>query len=164
MLSSSLKSLAITSIRNGSLRPLTTATTTNQNDKELDKLFSNIKIEYRGHDPAVLQSYSTFLLNACHHLDIENTPVQRHPYVRWIACLNRSKFARKKYKIHYETRTHIRDISIKNVTGSTASTFLEYIQRNIPEGVAMRVDYTEICDFPKSVKEVMEKTTTVNNS
>lgn len=71
--------------------------------------------------------------------------------------LLRSKFVHKKYKLHYETRTHIREISIKNVTGSTASTFLEYVQRNIPEGVAMKVDYTEITDFPDPIKKLMEK-------
>uniref|UniRef100_A0AC35TM32 Ribosomal_S10 domain-containing protein n=1 Tax=Rhabditophanes sp. KR3021 TaxID=114890 RepID=A0AC35TM32_9BILA len=124
---------------------------------ELDKLFENIKLEYRGHDPAVLQSYSTFLTSVCKNLRVESTPVKVYPYVRWVECLLRSKFVHKKYKLHYETRTYIRELSIKNVTGSTASTLLEYVQRNIPEGVAMKVDYTEISQFPTSVSETMAK-------
>uniref|UniRef100_A0A0K0E3C6 Small ribosomal subunit protein uS10m n=1 Tax=Strongyloides stercoralis TaxID=6248 RepID=A0A0K0E3C6_STRER len=155
MLSNTLKRLTTFNISNTSLKYLAT----NENSRELDKLFSNIRIEYRGHDPAVLQSYSTFLLNVCKHLEIKNTHIRKHPYVRWVQWLLRSKFVFKKYKLHYETRTHIREINIQEVTGSTASTFLEYIQRNIPEGVAMKVDYTEISDFPKSIKELVEKRT-----
>lgn len=30
-------------------------------------------------------------------------------------------------------------MTFHNVTGSTADTFMEYIQRNLPEGVAMKV-------------------------
>ncbi|CEF67695.1 28S ribosomal protein S10, mitochondrial [Strongyloides ratti] len=153
MLASTLKRLTTVNISNTYLKYLSTS----ENNKELDKLFSNIRIEYRGHDPAVLQSYSSFLLNVCEHLKIDKTPVKKHPYVRWVEWLLRSKFVHKKYKLHYETRTHIREISIKNVTGSTASTFLEYVQRNIPEGVAMKVDYTEITDFPDPIKKLMEK-------
>jgi len=32
---------------------------------------------------------------------------------------------------------------LKRLTGSTADTYLEYIQRNLPEGVAMKV--TKVC-------------------
>uniref|UniRef100_A0A0N4ZU03 Small ribosomal subunit protein uS10m n=1 Tax=Parastrongyloides trichosuri TaxID=131310 RepID=A0A0N4ZU03_PARTI len=155
MLSNTLRNIGAFNSQISLLRYLATS----DKNKELDKLFSNVRIEYRGHDPAVLQSYSTFLLNVCKNLEIENTPIVKHPYIRWIECLLRSKFVHKKYKLHYETRTHVREMSIKNVTGSTASTFLEYIERNIPEGVAMRVDYTEICDFPVIIKESIEKTT-----
>lgn len=34
---------------------------------------------------------------------------------------------------------------VEKLTGSTADTFLEYIQRNLPEGVAMKV--TKVCDY-----------------
>lgn len=69
----------------------------------------------------------------------------------------RAKFVYKKYKLHYETRTHIRRMSIEKVTGSTASTFLEYIQRNIPEGVAMKVTYEEAVPLPSMILKTMEK-------
>lgn len=58
MLASTLKRLTTVNISNTYLKYLSTS----ENNKELDKLFSNIRIEYRGHDPAVLQSYSSFLL------------------------------------------------------------------------------------------------------
>lgn len=46
-------------------------------------------------------------------------------------------------------------MDVFNLTGSTASAFLEYIERNIPEGVAMKVDYDEICELPESVKKLV---------
>ncbi|KAK0418115.1 hypothetical protein QR680_013377 [Steinernema hermaphroditum] len=115
-----------------------------------DELFRRVSLEIRGHDPAVLNSYTTFLTNACSHLEIKADPVEKLPYVRWVQPLLRSKFVHKKYKLHYETRTHIRKFSVHDVTGSTASTMLEYVQRNIPEGVAMKVTYDEICALPES--------------
>jgi small subunit ribosomal protein S10 len=36
-------------------------------------------------------------------------------------------------------RTYFRFLNFLKLTGSTADTFLEYIQRNLPEGVAMKV-------------------------
>uniref|UniRef100_A0A7E4W8V3 Small ribosomal subunit protein uS10m n=1 Tax=Panagrellus redivivus TaxID=6233 RepID=A0A7E4W8V3_PANRE len=121
-------------------------------EPELDKLFKKIEIEVRGHDKAVLQSYMTFVHNACNQLDITATPTENLPYVRWVQPLLRSKFAHKKYKLHYETRTHIKKCSVVNVTGSTSSTLLEYLQRQVPEGVAMKVTYEEICAFPETIQ------------
>ena len=34
---------------------------------------------------------------------------------------------------------------MEHLTGSTADTFLEYIQRNLPEGVAMKVTKVGVC-------------------
>ncbi|CAB3401579.1 unnamed protein product [Caenorhabditis bovis] len=118
-----------------------------------DKLFSSIEIEYRGHDKQVLKSYTTFLEAVCGHLEIPRGKLEVLPYIRWVQPALRSKFVHKKYKLHYETRTHITKFEIKNVTGSTASTFLEYIQRNIPEGVGMRVGFVEIQPLPLTIKQ-----------
>ncbi|KAJ1345864.1 hypothetical protein KIN20_000490 [Parelaphostrongylus tenuis] len=68
-----------------------------------DKLFSSIELEYRGHDPEVLKSYT----NVCNHLNLTRGRFKVFPYVRWIQPALRSKFVHKKYKLHYETRTHI---------------------------------------------------------
>ena len=35
-------------------------------------------------------------------------------------------------------------LQVRNVTQETADVFLEYIQRNIPEGVSMKVEQTEL--------------------
>lgn len=81
-------------------------------------------------------------------MEIERSKWQIFPYIKWIQYALRAKFVKKKYKLHYETRTHIFQMSVFELTGSTASTFLEYIQRNIPEGVAMKVKYHELCRLP----------------
>lgn len=51
----------------------------------------------------------------------------------------KSAFVHKKHRVQYETRTYYRYLELLKLTGSTADTFLEYIQRNLPEGVAMKV-------------------------
>lgn len=84
----------------------------------------------------------------CSHLQITRSSVRHYPYIRWIQYALRAKFAKKKYKLHYETRTHISKMDVFELTGSTARTFLEYIQRNIPEGVAMKVTYQQLCQLP----------------
>jgi len=122
-------------------------------DEEVDKLFSKVSLELRGHDKNVLMSYTTFLKNTCGHLEIESSDIRHLPYVQWLQWALKSKFVHKKAKVQYETRTYIKQMDVFNVTGSTASTFLEYIQRNIPEGVAMKVDYDEICSLPESVRK-----------
>lgn len=39
------------------------------------------------------------------------------------------------------------------LTGSTLSTFLEYIQRNLPEGVAMKATKIEMLSLPDHMKQ-----------
>ncbi|KAM3724214.1 putative 28S ribosomal protein S10 [Dirofilaria immitis] len=146
-------SVGITSVRSCSRvgRPLTPSFE-QDSTVEFDRLFTRIQLEYRGHDKAVLKSYTTFLKAVCNHLKLEIVSVKVFPYVWWIQNALRAKFAKKKNQLHYETRTHIRQFTIGHVTGSTASTFLEYIQRNIPEGVAMKVTYDEIAMLPEIIR------------
>lgn len=51
----------------------------------------------------------------------------------------KSRHVHKKHRVQYEFRTYFRLIDFEKLTGSTADTLLEYIQRNLPEGVAMKV-------------------------
>ena len=44
-----------------------------------------------------------------------------------------------KHKVQYETRTYFRVLELLRLTGSTADTYLEYTQRMLPEGIAMKV-------------------------
>jgi len=53
--------------------------------------------------------------------------------------LLRSIFVNKHCREQYEMRTYFRIILLKYLTGSTADTYLEYVERNLPEGVSMRV-------------------------
>ncbi len=40
-------------------------------------------------------------------------------------------------------------LQVRNVTRETADVLLEYIQRNIPEGVSMSVEQTELTSLPE---------------
>ena len=53
--------------------------------------------------------------------------------------LLKSAFVHSKSRVQYEIRTYLWLIRLERVTESTRDTFLEYIQRNLPEGVAMKV-------------------------
>ena len=44
-----------------------------------------------------------------------------------------------KLQVQYEVRTHTMCITFEKVTGSTADTYLQYVQHNLPEGVAVKV-------------------------
>lgn len=64
----------------------------------------------------------------------------------------------KKHRVHYEIRTYYRFLHLHKLTGSTLDTYLEYIQRNLPEGVAMKTTRVErqalpehLCSPPESV-------------
>jgi small subunit ribosomal protein S10 len=50
----------------------------------------------------------------------------------------------KKHQVQYEIRTHFRVMRFEKLTGSTADTFLEYVERNLPEGVLMQVTRVSI--------------------
>ena len=45
----------------------------------------------------------------------------------------------KKHRVQYEVRTYFRHMTYERLTESTLKTFLEYIQRNVPEGVALKI-------------------------
>lgn len=51
----------------------------------------------------------------------------------------KSVFAKGKHKVQYEIRTYYCILKFRNLTSSTSDTFLEYIQRNLPEGVALKI-------------------------
>jgi small subunit ribosomal protein S10 len=88
-------------------------------------------------------------------LEIDSSDIRDLPPARWLQWALKSKFVHKKAKLQYETITHIKQMDVFHLTGSTASTLLEYIQRNIPEGVAMKVDYNELCMLPESVRKAI---------
>ncbi|XP_011496567.1 PREDICTED: 28S ribosomal protein S10, mitochondrial [Ceratosolen solmsi marchali] len=117
-----------------------------------DKLYKQIELEVRGNDPAVLKSYSIFALTTAKHLGIEvgNITVPYKPIHQRMTLL-KSKHVHKKHRVQYEMRTYFRFINFLKLTGSTADTFLEYIERNLPEGVAMKVTKTEIQKLPESI-------------
>ncbi|XP_062577322.1 uncharacterized protein LOC134239173 [Saccostrea cucullata] len=116
------------------------STTGQQQTEEEDDLYSKILVEVKGHERKVLDSYYWYLKQTAFHLDLgpHDTYVQRKPTFDKLT-LNKSVHIFKKHRVQYEARTHVRTFIYYNLTGSTARTFLEYIQRNLPEGVAMKV-------------------------
>ncbi|XP_050574562.1 28S ribosomal protein S10, mitochondrial [Bombus affinis] len=123
-------------------------------EPELDKLYKKLEIEVRGNDPAVLRSYGEFAVMVAGHLDIT---VGRHVAIRKPIferlTLLKSIHVHKKHRVQYETRTYYRYVDLFNLTGSTADTYLEYIERNLPEGVAMKITKVELQTLPKTVEQ-----------
>ncbi|GAB0088885.1 28S ribosomal protein S10, mitochondrial [Sergentomyia squamirostris] len=120
------------------------------NEPELDKLFSKLEIELRGADPAVLKSYSWFATTAAENLNIEvgKCWAENKPYFDRLILL-RSVHIFKKHRVQYEMRTYFRYMNFHKLTGSTLDTFLEYIERNIPEGVALKATKVEVQAMPE---------------
>jgi small subunit ribosomal protein S10 len=61
----------------------------------------------------------------------------------------------KKHRVQYEIRTYFRFMQFNKLTGSTLDTFLEYIERNLPEGVALKVAKMELQDLPLHIREAV---------
>ncbi|EFN66520.1 28S ribosomal protein S10, mitochondrial [Camponotus floridanus] len=122
------------------------------NTGTLDKLYKKIEIEVRGNDPAVLKSYGQFAVMAANYLNINvcrNTAPHKAIHERWTVL--KSAHVHKKHRVQYEIRTYYRYLDFLKLTGSTADTFLEYLQRNLPEGVAMKVTKVELQKLPESI-------------
>lgn len=139
----------------------TTAITTKINDtaaanadnNELDELYKRVVIQVQGHEDAVLNSYAKFVSLTCMHLKCEiKVNVAPARFIeRW--TLLKSRFGNRKHMRQYEMRTHYRKFTLFYLTGSTCDTILEYIQRNIPEGVAMHVHKTRMERLPESFQK-----------
>ncbi|KRX60396.1 28S ribosomal protein S10, mitochondrial [Trichinella sp. T9] len=131
---------------------------------EKDILYKSIEIRTMGHDRAVLASYETFALTAARHLQIsvEEAGELKPPYVLWRRTLVRSAHVHKNTRVQYETRTYRRSFRIIHLTGSTADTYLEYIQRNLPEGVGMEVIKKQLSRLPTHIKAPLQNTSSLN--
>nr|CAD7263760.1 unnamed protein product [Timema shepardi] len=116
----------------------------------LDQLYKLVELEVKGHDTAVLKSYEWFTKTAARELGITvgNCWSLRKPNKNRFTLL-KSVFIYKKHRVQYEIRTQFHFLQFHNLTGSTADTFLEYIQRNLPEGVAMKVTKVAVQALPK---------------
>ncbi|XP_004462884.1 small ribosomal subunit protein uS10m [Dasypus novemcinctus] len=119
---------------------------------EPDTLYKRLSVLVKGHDKAVLDSYEYFATLAAKELGIS---VKVHEPPRKIErfTLLKSVHIYKKHRVQYEMRTLYRCLELEHVTGSTADVYLEYIQRNLPEGVAMEVTKTKLEQLPEHIKE-----------
>nr|CAG4635149.1 EOG090X0GP9 [Alona affinis] len=111
-----------------------------ETSQELDSLCKTLDVEIRSGEPAVLLSFSWFATFAAKQLGIPigHCWAPKRPRHDRLTLL-KSVHIYKKHRVQYEVRTYFRHLTFLNMTGSTANTFLEYVQRNLPEGVAMKV-------------------------
>ncbi|XP_053458681.1 28S ribosomal protein S10, mitochondrial [Nycticebus coucang] len=124
---------------------------------EPDTLYKRLSVLVKGHDKAVLDSYEHFAVLAAKELGIS---VKVHEPPRKIErfTLLKSVHIFKKHRVQYEMRTLYRCLELQHLTGSTADVYLEYIQRNLPEGVAMEVTKTQLEQLPEHIKEPIWET------
>uniref|UniRef100_A0A3Q0RPP0 Small ribosomal subunit protein uS10m n=1 Tax=Amphilophus citrinellus TaxID=61819 RepID=A0A3Q0RPP0_AMPCI len=125
--------------------------------EEPDMLFQKVVILVKGHDRAVLDSYEFFATMAAKELGITIGKVFEPPKAIERLTLLKSIHIFKKHRVQYEMRTHYRCIELYNITGCTAQVYLEYIQRNLPEGVAMEVTKTAMEKIPDHILEPLWK-------
>jgi small subunit ribosomal protein S10 len=102
-----------------------------------ERFFDRINIKVKGYDHPVLDSYVKFVSRAANNLDIEIHGTAALPTRVKKFTVLKSPHIYKKHRVQFETRTHARLLQIRRITGTTADIFLEYIQRNLPEGVSM---------------------------
>lgn len=126
------------------------AITANYDASEMpDKLYKTIELELKSAEPAVMKSYEKFVRLSAGHLGItvgEVWDLRKPNYQR--KTLLKSVFVHRKHLVQYEIRTHYKWMQLHKLTGSTADTFLEYIERMLPEGVALKVTKISIEPLP----------------
>ncbi|KAK2856187.1 hypothetical protein Q5P01_004922 [Channa striata] len=125
--------------------------------EEPDTLFQRVSVLVKSHDRAVLDSYEFFATMAAKELGITVSKVSEPPKEIERLTLLKSVHIFKKHRVQYEMRTHYRCIELSHLTGCTAQVYLEYIQRNLPEGVAMEVTKTAMEKVPDHILEPMWK-------
>ncbi|XP_077138463.1 small ribosomal subunit protein uS10m [Ranitomeya variabilis] len=119
---------------------------------EPDVLYKTVEVLAKGHDKSVLDSYEYFTVLAAKELGLS---LEVHEPKRKIErfTLLKSIHIFKKHRVQYEMRTLYRCFKLRHLTGSTADVYLEYIQRNVPEGVALEITKTKLEKLPDHLKQ-----------
>ncbi|CAD5121764.1 DgyrCDS10241 [Dimorphilus gyrociliatus] len=128
-----------------------------EDSDELDALYQRLLVECKGNEPAVLESYEKFIRLTAEELNLNLVSVESPPKVfeRWTVL--KSAHVHKKHRAQYETRTFFKNFEFKHITGSTADTLLEYIQRQLPEGIVMKVSKEELFKIPENFSKLKER-------
>ncbi|KAL1275583.1 hypothetical protein QQF64_035206 [Cirrhinus molitorella] len=121
--------------------------------EEPDVLYQRLSVRVKGHDKAVLDSYEFFATLAAQELGLNLQKAFEAPKHIDKLTLLKSVHIFKKHRVQYEMRTHYRCIQLSRVTGSSARVYLEYIERNLPEGVAMEVTKTAVEKIPEHIQK-----------
>lgn len=115
---------------------------------KLDQLYRYLWIRCTGHEQEVLRSYEHFLKLTAQNLGIDYVRTEEPLRDIKRRTLLASRHVHKKYRVQYEIRNYYRDVLFKNLTGSTADTFLEYVERNIPPGVLFTAEKHKLSELP----------------
>ncbi|XP_046848340.1 28S ribosomal protein S10, mitochondrial-like [Xenia sp. Carnegie-2017] len=134
--------------------------TINQLTETEERLFSEVNVEIKGIDEAVLDSYVTFITKAAECFSINTNKVVLPRHIERYTVL-KSPHIYKKHRAQYEIRTHRLLVQLKELTETTSNVFLEYIQRNCPEGVCMVIKQIEreklLINIPPEALAFLEK-------
>ena len=122
-------------------------------DEDKERLVSLLTVKVRGADEAVLDSYTQFAQRAAKVLQLDTSGKIVLPMHVEKRTLLKSPHINKKHRVQYELRTHARMFQLRELTGDTADIYLEYIQRNIPEGVSMSVEQTQLEHLPSFLQQ-----------
>ena len=126
-------------------------------EEDCEKLYRAVFVYVKGHENSVLKSYSEFCTMAAENLDIKHDGVMQPKDMRDRLTFLKSSNNHGDHRVQYEMRTYKRVIPLKFLTGTTAKVYLEYIQRNIPAGVAMHVHKFEAQRIPEHLREQISK-------
>ena len=124
---------------------------------EPETLYRAIDILIKGHEASVLESYMTFMTKAAELLGIDIAGKLTPKFIADRSTFLKSIHIQKKHRVQYEIRTHRRVLQLKYMTSSTANAYLEYVERNLPAGVAMHVHRWKLERLPEHVRERMEE-------
>jgi small subunit ribosomal protein S10 len=125
-----------------------------------DKLYSRLEIELKGIEPEVMRSYAWYAQRSAELLGIRVGrcyAARKSEKDRWTVL--KSVHVHSKHLVSYESRTYYRFLNFHNLTQSTLETFLEYIQRNLPEGTAMKATRVELQKLPEHLQATIESNT-----
>merc|ERR1719427_698924 len=121
--------------------------------ENFDTLISVLTLKVRSMDDAVLKSCMTYMKSSAKQLGLKLTnEVQLPKHIEKRTLLS-SPFIFKKHHQQYEIRTYGRMLELSKLTKESADIYLEYIQRNIPEGVSMSIEQTELEPLPSYFRE-----------
>ena len=120
-------------------------------------LFRAIDVLVKGHERSVLNSFMTFMIVSARHLDIDIAGQLTPKFIADRSTFLKSIYVHKKHRVQYERRTHRLVLQLQYLTCSTANTYLEYIERNIPAGVAMHVHKWQLERISPHVCERMKE-------
>ncbi|VDL60778.1 unnamed protein product [Hymenolepis diminuta] len=123
---------------------------------EPDILIKKLQLEVKGHEPAVLKSYESFVKSVCDHFELNCFVETRYSPIYDRLSMNKSPFIHKKHQRQYEFRSYVKTFTIPNLTGCTANVFLEYIQRNLPGGVHMIVNQHRVESLPAALQDSVQ--------